>query len=160
MFNPDQRIYDVEFNISSFTAESAAFALLATLPMIKEARFRFEAIDDERFREIEHVLNSIGVSICRLDKTVAEATLQQEEPEEEEGVDFEAVPAEKRIGAMLDNLLHQRQTIYDTVDSDLPDAKKQKEVSLSTRDFHTSVAGFMEEMKKQIVESLMEDAKE
>jgi hypothetical protein len=158
MFNSQTRRYDVEFCIASFSAEQPTFALLSTLPQIKDFRFRFEDLSDDRFRELEHVLNSIGVNVIQLTKEAAKEPQPTPPPEPEiDDLDVTKLEPELRVGKLLDEVLHRRQVVHDTVkDETIDGEKRDSEVSLNIRDYHLASSALMEEMKTQIIEELTE----
>jgi hypothetical protein len=150
----NDRLYDVSFRINSYTAESQAFALLAALPEIKSFIFEYNGITEERFREIEHVLASIGVNM--LDMTKEPHIPEKEDVVQEEEKAEEALPEEVKIAALLDELLHRRQIIYDTANSKIEEDKKIKEVEINTRDYQNTVNTLIDSLTNSVAEKLLE----
>ena len=101
-------LYDIEFSLGCFNTESRLWVLFQFLPEMKNFRYTRTAMDDEEFREIENMIQSVGVEMRNLVKVPHlddTAPKSREEPEED-------LTESEMLGRLLDEVLCAREDLH------------------------------------------------
>lgn len=138
----ENKFYDVSFKLASFNTEGGCFALFSLIPQIKETTYTFEGLSDERFRELEHMLNSVGVSLIHVTKTRCQSSAIIEQDETEDTSLF----------GCIDDLLSAREKMYSIAkDKTLDEDMKVSETKIALRDFKSSIYTLLKEIKMEMI---------